>query len=130
MNRVVLVEGLEMLTADGKLTGTELKEKLSSIPMNKSNAIKLLAFNAAMKDLVAEAKDYLIERCADSGSYIDNVTGLGMTVTSATRTTVTSDKIEEYKSSIKKETELIKKGIKRAGAQVIKTPYKRWSLIK
>ena len=102
-----LVKGIIRYTA-GKLTGEMLTESVSNIQINKSTSIQILALNSTWKTKVHEAKEYLETRCANTGSYIDNETGLAITRIDKTRVTVKSDRIQELEAMIKKEVEKIK----------------------
>lgn len=130
MKNVVLVEGLTVSTAAGKLTGTELIEKMTGVSLNKGVSVRLIALGYALDKIIPVAKNYLLERCANTGAYLDPETGLEISTKDSVRTVITSTEIERLKAAIKVEEEAIKKGVKKPGAKVTKTPYVSWALVK
>ena len=88
------------------ITATDIEQQINSIPMNKENAIKLMVISKLLSAREDEAKQYLLDRCADCDKYVSGQ--LGVLRVDAARNSFTNPEIESLKKRIKE----IEKGIK------------------
>lgn len=88
------------------ITTTDIEQQINSIPMNKENAIKLMVISKLLSAREDEAKQYLLDRCADCDKYVSGQ--LGILRVDAARNSFTNPEIESLKKRIKE----IEKGIK------------------
>ena len=103
------------------LSAAELKQQLSTIKMNKENAIKLVVFSHVLEAATKEAKEYLTTRCeaCDDGNY--TVGQMSLKHVEGSRTSYTNDKIKKLEDQIKAEKEKIKLG--KSKGEIVETKY-------
>lgn len=90
------------------VTLMDIEQQINAIPMNKENAIKLMIISKLLSAREDEAKQYLLDRCADCDKY---TTGqLQLLRVDASRSSYTNAEIDSLKKRIKEIEQGIKTG--------------------
>lgn len=95
-----------LINFENSLTALDIEQQIENIPMNKENAIKLLVISKILASRESEAKQYLLDKCADCDVY--SAGQLMVQRIDAERVSYTNKKIEELKAQIKEEEARIK----------------------
>ncbi len=90
------------------ITLMDIEQQINAIPLNKENAIKLMIISKLLSAREEEAKQYLLDRCADCDKY---TTGqLQLLRVDASRSSYSNSEIDSLKKRIKEIEQGIKTG--------------------
>lgn len=120
MNNLVAIPSTQGVTA------LDIETQISKIKIDKHNSIVLMTLAKLLEDKVAEAKEYLLNRCDDCAVYTSGQ--LQLKRTDAERKSYSNKKIEDLKAEIKKEEALIKENNELGEVKTV--PYTTFKIVK